>query len=80
MSEHVDIAKKRDPGSPLVAPNTDEIAHGAGVHRAFSEAAGRGAPLPSDAPQSGKRILLSIFLYMILLPAAIMILAQQLVG
>jgi hypothetical protein len=47
--------------------------------RAFNEAAASGGPLPTEAPQSGKRILLSIFLYMVLLPTAIMILARLLV-
>jgi len=59
--------------------NTNEIAQDAGIHPAVNESAGSTAPLPSEARQSGKRILFNVILYMILVPAAIMILVRLLV-
>jgi hypothetical protein len=50
----------------------------AAVDRPAAEPDGA-APTPTEAPQSGMKILLNIFLYMLLLPTVILLLARFLI-
>jgi hypothetical protein len=59
--------------------NVEEIPHEANVRRPSDEPVGGGAPPPDQAPQSGMSILRNVFLYMLLLPTLIMLLARYLI-
>jgi hypothetical protein len=58
----------------------EDIRREASMERPPAESGGSGEPPPVQTPQSGMSILLNIFLYILLLPTVLLLLARFLIG